>query len=78
MRYFEKAAPPFAQLLSSLVESRIGAHLLRESDFAQGMARAVLPRALPQAAEDLRFLESAIQPTRGVPVKSLAYCFCGL
>ncbi|HJW47263.1 MAG TPA: signal peptide peptidase SppA [Lysobacter sp.] len=78
VRYLEKDAPPFARLLASLVESRIGAHLLRESDFAQGMARAVLPRALPQAAEDLRFLESAIQPTRGVPVKSLAYCFCGL
>ncbi|HEV8695301.1 MAG TPA: signal peptide peptidase SppA [Lysobacter sp.] len=78
VRYIEKAVPPFAQLFSSFAESRIGAQWLQGSDFAQGMARAVLPRALPQAAEDLRFLEGAIQPTRGVPVKSLAYCFCGL
>ena len=38
-----------------------------------------IPEVLsPQAAQDLRFLQSAIQPTRGVPVTSLAYCFCGL
>ncbi|HEU0305454.1 MAG TPA: signal peptide peptidase SppA [Lysobacter sp.] len=78
VRYIEKAAPPFSQFFSSFAESRIGAHWLRESPFAQGIAQALLPRALPQAAQDLRFLEGAIQPTRGVPVKSLAYCFCGL
>ena len=78
VRYVEKAPPPFAQLFSSFFQSRIGAHWLRESDFAQGLARTLLPRALPQAAQDLRFLESAIEPTQGVPVKSLAYCFCGL
>ena len=52
--------------------------MLSESPTAQGLARFMLPKAMPQAAADLRFLESAIKPTRGVPVKSLAYCFCGL
>jgi protease-4 len=78
VRYIEKSAPPFSQFFSSFAESRIGAQWLRESAFAQGLAQALLPRVLPQTAQDLRFLEGAIQPTRGVPVKSLAYCFCGL
>jgi protease-4 len=78
VRYIEKPAPPFARLFAGFAESRIGAAWLRESGFAQGVARGLLPRALPQAAQDLRFLESAVTPTRGVPVKSLAYCFCGL
>ena len=78
VHYLEKEAPPFAQLLSSFASSRIGAQWLQHSSFAQGMAQALLPHALPQTAQDLRFLESAIQPTRGVPVKALAYCFCGL
>ena len=78
VRYLEKDTPPFSQFFSSLAESRIGAHWLRESGVAQGMAQALLPRVLPQTAQDLRFLEGAVKPTRGVPVKSLAYCFCGL
>lgn len=78
VRYLEKDAPPFAKLFSSFAGSRIGAQWLQQSSFAQGLAQALLPRALPQTAQDLRFLESAIQPTRGVPVKVLAYCFCGL
>ena len=78
VRYIEKSAPPFSQFFSSFAESRSGAQWLRESAFAQGIAQVLLPRALPQAAQDLRFLEGAIQPTRGVPVKALAYCFCGL
>jgi protease-4 len=78
VRYLEKEVPPFAQLFSSFVGSRLGAQWLQHSSFAQGMAQTLLPRALPQTARDLRFLESAIEPTRGVPVKSLAYCFCGL
>jgi protease-4 len=42
------------------------------------MARAVLARVAPQAARDLRFVEQAITDRRGGPVKSIAYCFCGL
>jgi protease-4 len=78
VRYIEKEAPPFSQFFSSFAESRIGAYWLQKSDFMQGIAQVLLPHAMPQAAQDLRFLQSAIQPTRGVPVKSLAYCFCGL
>lgn len=77
VRYLEKDVPPFAQFFSRFAESRIGASWLHNSSFAQGMAQMLLPRALPQTAEDLRFLQNAIEPTRGVPVKSLAYCFCG-
>ena len=47
--------------------------VLRDS----GLAHALLARALPQATHDLRFLDSALQPGRGMPVKALAYCFCG-
>ncbi|HEY0503573.1 MAG TPA: signal peptide peptidase SppA [Lysobacter sp.] len=78
VRYIETPVPPFARLFAGFAESRIGAAWLRESGLAQGVARGLLPRVMPQAAQDLRFLESAVTPTRGVPVKSLAYCFCGL
>ncbi len=74
VRYLEKDMPPFAQLFSGFAESQVGAYWLRNSTFAQGLAQSLLP----QAMEDLRFLQGAIEPTRGLPVKSLAYCFCGL
>lgn len=74
VRYVEKSATPFERFFASFAESRIGAAWLRsDSDLARGL----LAKAVPQAASDLRFLQSAVQPTRGVPVKSLAYCFCG-
>jgi len=78
VRYIEKEAAPFSQFFSSFAESRIGAYWLQKSDFMQGVAQVLLPHAMPQAAHDLRFLQGAAQPTHGVPVKSLAYCFCGL
>jgi protease IV len=37
----------------------------------------LLARALPQSEQDLRFLDAALKPGRGAPVKALAYCFCG-
>ncbi|MGH8076085.1 MAG: signal peptide peptidase SppA [Lysobacter sp.] len=74
VRYVEKMATPFERFFSGLAQSRVGAAWLGNSDFARGL----LAKALPQAAADLRFLESAVQPTRGVPVKALAYCFCEL
>ena len=42
------------------------------------MLLSLLAKAAPHAARDLRFLQSALQPTPGKPVKALAYCFCGL
>ncbi|CAA9338670.1 MAG: Signal peptide peptidase SppA (protease 4) [uncultured Lysobacter sp.] len=74
VRYVEKAATPFERFFTGMAESRIAGAWLRESDFARGL----LAHAMPQVASDLKFLESAIQPTRGVPVKALAYCFCEL
>ena len=73
VRYLEKAATPFERFFTGLIASRMGAATLQHSD----VARSLLAKASPQAAADLRFLEGAIAPTRGVPVKALAYCFCG-
>ena len=74
VRYVEKVATPFERFFTGFAESRIGGAWLRESDFARGL----LARFAPQMADDLRFLESALQPVPGKPVKALAYCFCGL
>jgi protease IV len=73
VRYIEKAATPFERFFTGFIGSRIGAAMARDSDVARGL----LAKASPQTAQDLRFLEGAITPTRGVPVKALAYCFCG-
>ncbi|MDQ2702296.1 MAG: signal peptide peptidase SppA [Pseudomonadota bacterium] len=73
VRYMERKATPFERFFGSLAESRIGTGLLRDS----GLARSLLASALPQAHRDLRFLEAALQPGAGSPVKALAYCFCG-
>ncbi|MBU8976935.1 MULTISPECIES: signal peptide peptidase SppA [unclassified Lysobacter] len=73
VRYIEKAASPFERLFTGFLSSRIGAAWLQDSDLARGL----LAKASPQTAQDLQFLQGAITPTRGVPVKALAYCFCG-
>ncbi|HET7655387.1 MAG TPA: signal peptide peptidase SppA [Luteimonas sp.] len=74
VRYLERQATPFERFFGNLAESRIGAALLRDSSLAQ----ALVARSLPRAGDDLRFLEAAMQPRAGKPVKALAYCFCGL
>ncbi len=73
VRYIEKGATPFERFFAKFAESGAASALLRDSS----LAHALLARALPQAAHDLRFLDSALQPGRGMPVKALAYCFCG-
>ena len=73
--YVDKPATPFAQFLTGLAGSRLGAVLLRDSD----LARVLLERALPaEAGTLLRFVENALKDRNGAPVKTLAYCFCGL
>lgn len=74
VRYVEKTPSPFERFFAGFAQSRAGGALLRDSD----LAHSVLADVMPQTANDLRFLRSAVQPVRGVPVKSLAYCFCGL
>ncbi len=74
VRYLEGGTTPFARFFSRFAESRAGAALLRGS----GLGETMLARALPRGSEDLRFLQDALQArTGGVPVKALAYCFCG-
>ena len=72
--YVEKAATPFAQFMSGFAGSRVGAALLQDS----GLARAALARTMPETEAQLRFVENAVKERGGAPVKSLAYCFCGL
>ncbi|MBO9716995.1 MAG: signal peptide peptidase SppA [Pseudoxanthomonas sp.] len=72
--YVEKPASPFAQFMSGFAGSRIGAALLQDS----GLARTVLARTMPETEAQLRFVENAVKDRNGAPVKSLAYCFCGL
>ena len=74
VNYVEKAATPFDQFMSGFAGSRIGAALLRDSD----LARAALARTMPETEAQLRFVERALKDRNGAPVKSLAYCFCGL
>ena len=73
VRYLERGATPFERFFARFAESRAGGALLRNSDFAH----ALLVRALPRTAQDLRFLDAALKPGNGLPVKALAYCFCG-
>ncbi|MCF7221580.1 signal peptide peptidase SppA [Marilutibacter chinensis] len=74
VRYIEKVATPFERFFIDLAQARIGQALLRDSQLAKGL----LASHLPQVVDDLRFLEQAARPTAGVPVKSIAHCFCGL
>ena len=73
VRYMERNATPFERFFGRLAETRVAAALLGDS----GVAHSLLARALPRAHDDLKFLESALEPGRGSPVKALAYCFCG-
>ncbi|MGY0557711.1 signal peptide peptidase SppA [Lysobacter sp. A421] len=74
VHYVEKAATPFEQWFSGFAGSRVGAYWLSESDLVRGM----MAMALPNSQADLELLGDAMTPTAGVPVKSLAYCFCRL
>jgi protease-4 len=73
VRYLDGATTPFERFFARFAESRAGAAMLRGS----GLGEAMLARALPRAARDLRFLQDALQAKGGAPVKALAYCFCG-
>ena len=78
VRYIEKEATPFERFFAGFIQSRAGSAWLRDSSFAQGLARTVVEHAVPSVRSDLRFLDAALQRTPGAPVKALAYCFCEL
>ena len=73
VRYIEKMATPFERFFTRFAQNRVAGAMLRDSS----LAHALLARALPQSEQDLRFLDAALKPGRGAPVKALAYCFCG-
>ena len=74
VRYIEKAATPFAQFMTGFAGSRAGAWMLADS----GIARLLIAKQMPELDTQLRFVEDAVKDRNGAPVKSLAYCFCGL
>ncbi len=74
VRYIEKAATPFAQFMTGFAGSRAGAWMLADS----GIARMLIAKQMPELDTQLRFVEDAVKDRNGAPVKSLAYCFCGL
>ena len=76
VRYIEREATPFERFFAGFVSSRAGATMMRDSGFAQGVARTLVARSVPQMDADLRFLDAALQRKPGAPVKALAYCFC--
>jgi protease-4 len=78
VRYIEREATPFERFFAGFFESRAGAAWMRDSSFAQGIARTMLARNVPQVHADLQFLDAALQRGPGAPVKALAYCFCEL
>ncbi|MUV13314.1 signal peptide peptidase SppA [Noviluteimonas gilva] len=76
VHYIEREATPFERFFAGFVSSRAGAAMMRDSGFAQGVARTLVARSVPQMDADLRFLDAALQRKPGAPVKALAYCFC--
>jgi protease-4 len=75
VRYIEKQATPFERFFTRFAQNRAAVALLHDSSLAQ----TLLAHALPQTRDDFRFLDAAMKPSRrGMPVKALAYCFCGL
>ncbi|MCD9085653.1 signal peptide peptidase SppA [Stenotrophomonas sp. SY1] len=74
VRYIEKSATPFAQFMTGFAGSRMGAWMLSDSS----IARMMVARSMPELDTQLRFVEDAVKDRNGAPVKSLAYCFCGL
>jgi protease-4 len=73
VRYLEEQASPFERWFTGFVSSRMGQAWIGHSAIAQRL----LAKAAPQVQRDLRFLDAALQRGKAMPVKALAYCFCG-
>ncbi|MGN6512618.1 MAG: signal peptide peptidase SppA [Lysobacteraceae bacterium] len=74
VRYLERPATPFERVFTHLAGTRMGSAWLHDSSLGQ----LLLAHALPRTQDDLRFLDDALHPRPGAPVKALAHCFCGL
>jgi protease-4 len=75
VNYIEKQATPFDQLFGRFMQGRAAALLFAHSDAARAVFAELLP---PRAQDELRFVQEAMTPGPGLPVKALAYCFCGM
>jgi protease-4 len=73
VHYVEEPITPFEKFFGEFMQSRIGHAWFGDS----AMIRGLLASKLPQLESDLRFLEGALKPGVGAPVKALVYCFCG-
>ena len=73
VRYLEKQATPFERFFSRFTQNRVAAAWLHDSSLGQ----ALLAHALPRTRKDLHFLDAALASGGAMPVKALAYCFCG-
>ena len=73
VRYLEKQATPFERFFSRFTQNRVAAAWLHDSSLGQ----ALLAHALPRTRKDLHFLDAALASGGAIPVKALAYCFCG-
>ncbi len=74
VNYVEKQATPFDQLFGRFMQGRAAAMLFAHSDAARALFADLLPA---RAKDELRFVQDAMTPGPGLPVKALAYCFCG-
>ncbi|HET7126072.1 MAG TPA: signal peptide peptidase SppA [Lysobacter sp.] len=75
VNYIEKQATPFDQLFGRFMQGRAAALLFAHSDAARSLFADLLPA---RAQDELRFVQEAMAPGPGLPVKALAYCFCGM
>ena len=73
--YVEKQATPFDQLFGRFMQGRAATALFAHSDAARALFADLLPA---RAQDELRFVREAMAPGAGLPVKALAYCFCGM
>jgi protease-4 len=74
VNYIEKQATPFDQIFGRFMQGRAAAALFAHSDAARALFSDLLPA---RADDELRFVQQAMAPGPGMPVKALAYCFCG-
>ena len=75
VNYIEKQATPFDQLFGRFIQGRAATALFAHSNAARALFADLLPS---RAQDELRFVQEAMTTGPGLPVKALAYCFCGM
>lgn len=72
VQYIEQTPTPFAQFLTGMAGSRVGAALLRET----GLAGVLLARAVPDLDRHVAVFEQALEHDAALPARPMAYCLC--